>query len=459
MNLSRLLCIVLLAFSMAGQAAIMVDSAISNIDRECIDEPVFGGVACIYQANRTATQTIVLVHGLNGRALNDWQYQIPVLATRYHVLTFDLPGFGDSGKGVANYSPREYSRFLHYIIDRYTSGKVMLVGHSMGGAIALRYAASYPQSIEKLVLVDVAGVLHRMAYARQLAKGWMQSNGSDDGRFLSFADRMANKLLSKAEPLTGPIAEFMARQLLKRELLNVDPSVISALTLVNENLSDALRQIDLPTLIVWGQDDLVAPQRTARVLLEYLPNAKFSVIPGASHIPMQEQPEKFNHLFMAYLEADDGDVVAEAVAVAEGGADEARIEVCRNDSNKVYEGRFATLTISNCSQITVRNAHVDELIIASSTVAIEDSVISAAGIALQVEGSDLMITSSQLRGESAIYATGSRLDLAAVTLSGRVSAVQGGRSSSLVFSVSRIDSPLATRSIHEFVKVDKNHPL
>jgi hypothetical protein len=229
---------------------------------------------------------------------------------------------------------------------------------------------------------------------------------------------------------------------------------------MTEDLSDALQGITVPTLLLWGEDDRVAPLRTAQVLLSYLPAAQLAVIPGAAHMPMREQPERFNRLLTDYLDGHGAGVTRAAVATAPGGPEVgARTEICRNESDRVYEGRFAALTIISCSGITVTNATIDALTIRSSRVEIENSTIISEGIALHVSGSDLMITASQLSGESAIYTAGSRLDLAAVRLTGRKYAVQGGRGSSLVFSVSTLDSPLARRPIHEFVKVDKNHPL
>lgn len=456
------------ALTPVASAVTLAESPAAAIDKECADEPVFGGVACIYQANQAAATTVVLVHGLNGQALTDWQHQIPVLARNYHVLAVDLPGFDapdqgegqeEVGEGEARYSPSDYARFLHYVIERYAHAQVVLVGHSMGGAITLRYMASYPQRVERLVLVGVAGVLHRMAYTRQLAKGWVESKTMSDSSLSSFADKMVNKLLSKAEPLTGPITEHMAEKLLRGELPDMEPGMAAALILMNEDLSDALRTITVPTLLLWGEDDRVAPLRTAQVLLSYLSAAQLAVIPGAAHTPMREQPERFNRLLTEYLDGHAGaDPIG--VATAPGGPEVgARTEICRNETDRVYEGRFAALTIISCSGITVTNATIDTLTIRSSRVDIENSTIISEGIALHVSGSDLMITASQLSGESAIYTAGSRLDLAAVRLTGRKYAVQGGRGSSLVFSVSTLDSPLAHRSIHEFVKVDKHHPL
>lgn len=451
------LCIMLMMAALSAHALDEAAVALSVVDKECIDEPVFGESACIYQANVAAEKTVVLVHGLNGRALADWGNQIPELAKHYHVLAFDLPGFGDSGKAVADYSPQKYARFIRYITERYAHGPVELVGHSMGGAIALRYAATYPEQIEKLILVDVAGVLHRMAYARQLAHGWVYSIAGEESWVPSFADRMTSKLLGKVEPVTGPLTEFMAQQLLRRELLNVDPAVISAMTLVNEDLSDALLNIRIPTMILWGQDDLVAPRRTAQVLLRYIPGARFELIAGAAHVPMVQQPERFNRLFLAYLAGRNESV---AVLPAQEPVDSLpRHGSCRKESGVSYEGHYASLIIDGCRQVVIKNATISELVIRSSQVSIEQSEIVSDSVAMHVESSDVMLTASRLRGQTAIYTSGSRLDLAAVKLSGSKNAVAGGRSSSLVFSVSEIDSPLARRSIHEFVKVDKKHPL
>jgi pimeloyl-ACP methyl ester carboxylesterase len=453
-----LLYLLLMMAALSGHALDEAAVALPGIDKVCIDEPVFGESACIYQANVAAAKTVVLVHGLNGRAMADWGNQIPALAEHYHVLAFDLPGFGDSGKAVADYSPQKYARFIRYITERYAHGPVDLVGHSMGGAIALRYAATYPEQVEKLVLIDVAGVLHRMAYARQLARGWMHSIAGDESWVPSFADRMTNKLLGKVEPVTGPLTEFMAQQLLRRELLNVDPAVISAMTLVNEDLSDALPKIEMPTLIIWGQDDLVAPRRTAQVLLHYIPDAQLEVIAGAAHVPMVQQPERFNRLFLAYLAAHY-EHAAVLPAQQQPVNDSPQYASCRKESGVSYEGYYASLTLDGCSQVVIKNATIRELIIRSSQVSIEQSEIVSDTVAMRVESSDVVITASRLRGQTAIYTSGSRLDLAAVKLSGSKNAVTGGRSSSLVFSVSEIDSPLARRSIHEFVKVDKKHPL
>ncbi len=432
---------------------------IRDVIKECIVEPVFEASACIYQANRTAEQTIVLVHGVNGRALGDWKNQIPLLAKKYHVLTFDLPGFGDSSKDVAYYSPTKYAKFIDYVVKRYAHGNIILVGHSMGGAISLRYLANYPDTVERLVLVDVAGVLHRVAYVRQLANGWVKSSAGDNSGLISFADKMTNRLLSKMEPLAGPFTNMMAEQFLKRELLNVDASAVSMLTLSNEDLSDALLKVDPPTMIVWGEHDLVAPMRTAQLLREHIPDARFEVIAGAAHVPMIDAPDQFNRVLMDYLDDIDSNTEEDTLPVDDDIDGAARVEVCRKKTGQVYQGHYESLTLISCKGVIIKNATIGELVIRSSTATIENSTITSDKTALNIDRSEILITATQLSGDVAIYTSGSRLDLAAVTLVGKSASVQGGRSSSLVFSVSKISSPLATRTIHEFLKINRKKSL
>ena len=452
MKISKLLFLlaILFCFNLLAEPARL-------IEKKCIAEPVFNGSACIYQSNTSAEKTIVLVHGLNGEALRDWQYQISNLAEQYHVLTFDLPGFGDSDKDVANYSPRQYAKFIHFIVEQYAHGNITLVGHSMGGAISLRYSEMYPQTVEKLVLVDVAGVLHRLAYSRQLMKGWLKSKMSDDSRVVSFADRMANKFLSKVEPVVGPVSRFMDDYVIKSDLIDVGSSTISAVTLVHEDLTDALTSLKMPTLIIWGENDSIAPMRTAKVLKKYLPEAELKVIKNAAHVPMIDEHVKFNKILQKFLNENTAQV--KSYPVLTPNIEEAASDICNNEVGKTYEGYYESLSIINCSQVLIRNAKIDELVIRSSSVSIENSDIISEQTAIDSFKSDLLITASNIKGDVAINSTGSRLDMAGVTLTGKEYVIKSTGNSSVVFSVSNINSEYEGRDIHEFVKLNNNKPL
>ena len=131
----------------------------------------------MYEAGRDHPYTVVLVHGLGEGAARDWEHVIPALARRYHVLTFDLPGFGRSEKQNALYSPANYAAFVKWIMEARVNGPFTLVGHSMGGVIALRFASIYPRNLRHLILIDTPGILHRsVAFSsagRSTADSWL----------------------------------------------------------------------------------------------------------------------------------------------------------------------------------------------------------------------------------------------------------------------------------------------
>lgn len=431
-----------------------------TIHKTCIDEPIFGQRACIYEANRQAAQTIVMVHGLNGQALRDWGKQIQPLARRYHVMTFDLPGFGASDRGSQYYSPATYARFIRYITERYVKRPFHLMGHSMGGAIVLRYSADYPQDVDRLILVDVAGVLHRMAYVRILAAAWVGEHVVSDSPVGGFLDRMTSKFITKVEGIAGLGNEYLAKKLIEHELVDAPPPVVAAFTLANEDLSDVFRKIRVPVMMLWGEEDKVAPLRTATVLKARLPQAKLVTFAGAGHSPMSDVPESFNGEVLAFLSA--------ALPELSGGVDEGQSrplqgqgEVeCRSQRGKVYEGYFERIVLEGCSGVVIRNATVGSVQARSSIVDIENSVIGGAGDnALTVVGSELTVTGGEISGRVPIHASRSRLDLAGVSLIAGESAVSGDSGSSLIFSVSELRMNGNTDTLHGYFEVDRNHPL
>ena len=131
----------------------------SIVTETVLREPVFHGQAHVYTAGPEDAPTVVLVHGIGANAARDWTELTAVLAKDFKVSSFDLPGFGRSSKGNERYTPKNYAAFVHYVVEKRVHKRpFFLIGYSMGGAIALRYAALYPQDVQALVLADVPGV-------------------------------------------------------------------------------------------------------------------------------------------------------------------------------------------------------------------------------------------------------------------------------------------------------------
>ena len=236
-NLVMRLLSVLLAFMCMHSA--WGDVATFSSYKECIEEPVFHGRVCTVQANRAAGVGVLLIHGLGGSA-DDWKKTLPALAENFHVVAFDLPGFGMSDKGSQSYSPTRYAHLVQYLADHYLQNKAYhVVGHSMGGAIALRYAAQSPLRMQRLVLIDAAGILHPQVITKfQAGSVAVRTSGVYQTR--GIIERLSGKLLEQAERL--PVSGIdIAKSALGRDLvLRGGPEKIAALELAGEDFSSAI---------------------------------------------------------------------------------------------------------------------------------------------------------------------------------------------------------------------------
>ena len=128
-----------------------------------IAEPIFNGKVFLSQRGNTSGPVVVFVHGLGDDASSIWDETIRRLEKDFFLVTFDLPGFGRSSRANKLYSPENYVELIDYLSNRYIGQPFHLVGHSMGGAIALRYAAAHSGDVRTLTLVDAAGILYRLA--------------------------------------------------------------------------------------------------------------------------------------------------------------------------------------------------------------------------------------------------------------------------------------------------------
>ena len=132
---------------------------------------------------------------------------------------------------------------------------------------------------------------------------------------------------------------------------------------------------------------------------------------------------------------------------------------CRNERNRVFEGEYDRLTLDGCRNVQIRNARVRELHVLDSTVAIDDSAIGGGETGLYAYGSTIVMTGGRIDGNVAITASASRLDLAAVEVEGREAAVTAPERSYVVFSLSRVRSPITQGELHDFYTVSEKKPL
>jgi pimeloyl-ACP methyl ester carboxylesterase len=218
---------------------------------------------------------VVLIHGLSGSG-RWWAYNVPVLAQQYQVYNVDLVGFGRSrGQRLVL---REAAGWFKEWLNTVGITEAHLVGHSMGGYIAMEVAVTWPALVRRLVLVDalvlpIGPGLLRPALGLARAVRYMN---------LSFLPVLVGDLLR-----AGP-----------RTMLRATQEVLSA------DLSDRLGAVQAKTMVIWGENDTLLDPELGRKLAERLARACFVCVEGAGHNPMWDRPQRFNELLLDFL-ADD----------------------------------------------------------------------------------------------------------------------------------------------------------
>lgn len=217
---------------------------------------------------------MVLVHGLAG-STRWWGATIPTLSRSYRLYLVDLPGFGSMRRAPGGFVLREASAWLLAWMRAAGLERAHLVGHSMGGYICLRLAAHSPQSVERLVLVDPAGVPSGRAAVGHLWPLVMES--------------------VLASPDLLPI--------MVGDALRAGPQTVwrAAMDLLAQDAREELHHVQTPTLLVWGERDALVPLTLGYVLRREITCSRLLVIKGARHTPMIDSPREFNRALLDFF--------------------------------------------------------------------------------------------------------------------------------------------------------------
>jgi pimeloyl-ACP methyl ester carboxylesterase len=256
------------------------------------------GVRTYYRVTGSGP-AVVLLHGLGSSHLT-WDATTDTLAEHFTVYTLDLPGFGYSDKPAGYASARQEAAFVERFLASLGVERATVIGHSMGGAVALWLAAEHPDRVERLVLVNAAEIGEEAAVFRLIAQPIL-------GELLLKATTPATMRLLMADPylqkqvvtpeLAEQYARFVwapgARQALIEHARSYDADRAA--------LRPRLARVERPALIVWTGHDPYFPVAVGRELRDALPSAHLEVIPDAGHLPQGEQPRAFTRIVLDWL--------------------------------------------------------------------------------------------------------------------------------------------------------------
>ncbi len=262
-------------------------------------------------------QTIVLLHGGLGFAAT-FKNTIPVLTKAgYRVVVPDQIGFGKSSKEVVRYSMRLWSKNTHDLLTSLGVQKAALLGHSMGGGLAIRYALMYPAAVSKLVLenplgLEDYGLAVPFKTVDELTEDYAKASwGSIQALQASTYAHWRDEYADNARALFRMTKDPNFRQVAYAQ------ATIQSAILWGEPIVYELRNVAAPTLITWGEKDRTAPGKgyAAPALrstlgdfpklvanaVAQMPQAKAVQIDGVAHVPHVEDPGTFHRIILEFL--------------------------------------------------------------------------------------------------------------------------------------------------------------
>ncbi|GAC1421999.1 MAG: alpha/beta hydrolase [Ktedonobacteraceae bacterium] len=220
---------------------------------------------------------LILIHGF-GVSSHVWQRVVPYLAQEHQVFLVDLPGYGRSTyrETRASWRLREMAPLLAAWLQRMGLSSVHLMGHSMGGAIAIQLAAHAPEVVKSLLLVDAAGIPFRTT-------------------FLALAARSARSFVQLKN---GSYPLPLIRDVLRPRIRLFWQG---ATQMVDSDFRAEIATLTMPALIIWGEHDVLVPISLGYELRDALPHAVFVPISNSGHRPMLAQPALMSGVVLAFL--------------------------------------------------------------------------------------------------------------------------------------------------------------
>jgi pimeloyl-ACP methyl ester carboxylesterase len=244
---------------------------------------------------------VLFIHGLLGSHRN-WAHLVDALDTRHRVVAPDLIGHGASAKPMGDYSLGAHAATLRDLLDHLGIARVTLVGHSLGGGIAMQFCYLFPDRVERLVLVSSGGLgrsvspLLRSAtlpgadwVLALAASGWVRNRAEAVGGTLRRLGVRPSADLTEGWLGFSSLGEAETRRAFlatARSVIDPGGQTVTA----HDHLPMA---IAVPTLVVWGTRDRMIPAWHATTAQQAIAGSRVELFEGAGHFPHLEQPERF----------------------------------------------------------------------------------------------------------------------------------------------------------------------
>lgn len=225
---------------------------------------------------------VIILHGWT-QNLDKWMKFLQVLEKS--GITYILPKIpGLTGSLEKTWELQDYIDWLKNIVDK-EKGEVILIGHSNGGRIALAFTNRYPERVEKLILIDSAGIYHNELPIKIK-------------RIVFKAIAKIGKKLTSSKTVKNLLYKLARESDYKDLDKNTKQTMIN---LISTDLKPFLQQIQTPILIIWGEQDKITPLSDGKLMNSLIKNSKFEIIENAQHSPQFTHPKETANIIISNL--------------------------------------------------------------------------------------------------------------------------------------------------------------
>jgi pimeloyl-ACP methyl ester carboxylesterase len=266
-----------------------------------------------------AGSAIVLIHGITGSS-RTWEEVIPPLAQHHTVIAPDLLGHGESAKPRGDYSLGAYASGVRDLLIALGVDKATIVGHSLGGGVAMQFAYQFPERVDRLVLVSSGGLggeVHLLLRAATLPAAEyvlpllcadpLRNAGASVAQLLGRVGLRPSRDLEEMALGFASLGDMEARQAFVhtvRGIMDMAGQRVSA----RDRLYLAAA---VPTLLLWGEHDRMIPVSHGREAHEAMPGSRLIVYEDAAHFPHRNHPWRFASDLLTFIEETSPAVVYE----------------------------------------------------------------------------------------------------------------------------------------------------
>lgn len=233
-------------------------------------------------------KNVLVLHGW-GANIDTVMPIVNILKEHFRVYSMDLPGFGKSDKPQYPLNSQDYARIVKEFIDLMEIKKVILIGHSFGGKISILMAVNYPEMVEKLVLIDSAGLIPKRnikyyfkVYSFKMLKLIYR---------IIFYRNKNHETMERFYSRFGSTDYKNASGVMRKTLVKV----------INENFRPMLKMIKCPTLLIWGDEDKDTPLYMGKIMEKEIPDSGLVIFEGAGHYSYLDDYYKFAAVLKAFL--------------------------------------------------------------------------------------------------------------------------------------------------------------